>query len=162
MLILDEPTNHLDLESREALEAALSEFQGSLLLISHDRALLDAVGSRTVAFEDGTLQQLCRGLARVRPGRVRSGRAEAAAPKPKRKPPTATFRRRRRSQCEAPSRALEREIEQAETALKALEEELADPSAWSTPERTAKSTTRHEAAKRAVEELYAQWERVAG
>ena len=51
VLILDEPTNHLDLESREALEAALGEFKGALLLVSHDRALLDAVGSRTVAVE---------------------------------------------------------------------------------------------------------------
>jgi ATP-binding cassette subfamily F protein 3 len=51
VLILDEPTNHLDLESREALEEALRSFDGSLLLVSHDRALLDAVGSRTIAFE---------------------------------------------------------------------------------------------------------------
>jgi ATP-binding cassette, subfamily F, member 3 len=56
VLILDEPTNHLDLESREALEDALRGFAGSLLLISHDRALLDAVGSRTVSVEDGTLR----------------------------------------------------------------------------------------------------------
>ena len=55
MLVLDEPTNHLDLESREALEDALRGFPGSLLLVSHDRALLDAVGSRTVAIEDGSL-----------------------------------------------------------------------------------------------------------
>src|SRR6476620_10192972 len=52
VLILDEPTNHLDLESREALEDALRAFPGSLLLVTHDRALLDAVGSRTVAVED--------------------------------------------------------------------------------------------------------------
>ncbi|HTA14779.1 MAG TPA: ABC-F family ATP-binding cassette domain-containing protein, partial [Solirubrobacteraceae bacterium] len=56
VLILDEPTNHLDLESREALEDALRSFEGALLLVSHDRALLDAVGTRTVAFEDGTLR----------------------------------------------------------------------------------------------------------
>src|SRR3712207_6324724 len=56
VLILDEPTNHLDLESREALEAALQGFQGAVLLISHDRALLDAVGSRTIAVEDGALR----------------------------------------------------------------------------------------------------------
>ena len=61
VLILDEPTNHLDLESREALEHALGEFQGSLLLVSHDRALLDAVGTRTIAFEDRTLHSYVGG-----------------------------------------------------------------------------------------------------
>src|SRR5947209_7791014 len=47
-LIIDEPTNHLDLESREALEDALRGFDGTVLLVSHDRALLDAVGTRTL------------------------------------------------------------------------------------------------------------------
>jgi ATP-binding cassette subfamily F protein 3 len=56
VLILDEPTNHLDLESREALEDALLAFEGALLLVSHDRALLEAVGTRTVAVLDGTLR----------------------------------------------------------------------------------------------------------
>ena len=53
VLMLDEPTNHLDLDAREALEDALTSFGGALLLVSHDRALLDAVGTRTVALEDG-------------------------------------------------------------------------------------------------------------
>ena len=56
----------------------------------------------------------------------------------------------------------EREIEEAESALRALENELADPSAWSDPKRTASSTARHEAARRAVRELYERWERIAG
>ena len=56
VLILDEPTNHLDIESREALEDALQSFEGALLLVSHDRALLEAVGTRTVAVMDGTLR----------------------------------------------------------------------------------------------------------
>ncbi len=56
VLILDEPTNHLDIESREALEDALQSFEGALLLVSHDRALLEAVGTRTVAVLDGTLR----------------------------------------------------------------------------------------------------------
>src|ERR1700743_1154754 len=77
VLILDEPTNHLDIESREALEDALSEFKGSLLLISHDRALLDAVGTRTVAFEDGTLRSYVGGWPEYL--RIRQER-EAAPP----------------------------------------------------------------------------------
>src|SRR4051794_29982424 len=92
VLILDEPTNHLDLESREALEDALQHFQGALLLISHDRALLDAVGTRTVAVEDQTLHSYVGGWPEYL--RVREERAEAErtakrakpAPKPVAKP----------------------------------------------------------------------------
>ena len=55
-LVLDEPTNHLDLESREALEAALEAFPGTVLLVSHDRALLDAVArAPSLVVEDGAL-----------------------------------------------------------------------------------------------------------
>ncbi len=63
VLILDEPTNHLDLESRESLEDALRSYEGSLLLITHDRALLDAVGTRTVAVEQHTLHSYAGGWA---------------------------------------------------------------------------------------------------
>jgi ATP-binding cassette subfamily F protein 3 len=76
VLILDEPTNHLDLESREALEDALRAFDGALLLVSHDRALLDAVGTRTVAIEDGSLRSFLGGwpeYARVREERLANG-----------------------------------------------------------------------------------------
>jgi ATP-binding cassette subfamily F protein 3 len=76
VLILDEPTNHLDIESREALEDALRAFEGALLLVSHDRALLDAVGTRTVAIEDGSLRSFLGGwpeYVRVREERFATG-----------------------------------------------------------------------------------------
>jgi len=169
VLILDEPTNHLDLESREALEQALDSFPGSLLLVSHDRALLDAVGTRTVAFEDRTLHSYLGGwpeYLRVveerarrparKPAKARD-RARATPTKPARTMRTAPPTRAARQQAE-----LEREIEAAEAALRAVEEALSDPAAWATPERTARSTERHDAAKRTVEELYSRWETVAG
>ena len=78
MLILDEPTNHLDIESREALEDALRAFTGAILLVSHDRALLDAVGTRTVAVEDGSLHSYVGGWPEyVRVRDERAGRAAA-------------------------------------------------------------------------------------
>ena len=90
-LVLDEPTNHLDLESREALEAALDAFPGTVLLVSHDRALLDAVAGRLLAVENGRIVSYPGGWADY----ARSQDAEVAAPpvpaapkreKPKRAP----------------------------------------------------------------------------
>jgi ATP-binding cassette subfamily F protein 3 len=76
VLILDEPTNHLDIESREALEDALRAFGGAVLLVSHDRALLDAVGTRTVSVEQRTLHSYVGGwpeYVRVREERRAAG-----------------------------------------------------------------------------------------
>ncbi len=86
VLILDEPTNHLDIESREALEDALRAFTGAILLVSHDRALLDAVGTRTIAVEEyGTLRSYTGGwpeYVRVRDERrAKMGRPGARAPR---------------------------------------------------------------------------------
>ena len=141
MLILDEPTNHLDLESREALESALQAFPGALLLISHDRALLDAVGTRTIAVEDQTLHSYVGGWPEY--VRVREERAEAerdAKARAKARPAKPQGQARARAGAEPSRRTssarrarLEAEIEQAEAELAALEEELADPQAWNDP-----------------------------
>jgi ATP-binding cassette subfamily F protein 3 len=162
VLILDEPTNHLDLDAREALEDALQAFEGALLLVSHDRALLDAVGSRTVAFENGELHSYQGGwaeYARVRAERLAEPRGDGAKPKREAKP------ERERVQRSGPSKNaikraadLEREVEKAEASLAALEDELADPAMWSSPTRRERAAKRHEQAKRAVERAYAEWE----
>jgi len=173
VLILDEPTNHLDLDSREALEDALQRFPGSLLLVSHDRALLDAVGSRTVAVEDHTLHSYVGGwpeYSRVREERKAAGEQSPPAPVsrqgPRQEPALpAVPAEARVVQPNAPSKnarrkeeQLERAVEEAETALAALEVQLADPSAWATRYESAKNEARHTAARRAVEAAYAQLE----
>jgi ATP-binding cassette subfamily F protein 3 len=192
VLILDEPTNHLDIESREALEDALRAFQGAILLVSHDRALLDAVGTRTIAVEEGSLHSYLGGWpeyvrvrderraaspggpagARARPpalsapalangaggsaGPDRNGVAKAAAdaaPKARRKRAKAPSKNRLSDQQKA-----EQAVEQAEAALRDLEQELADPAAWATQYESAKSQARHTAATRAVAQAYATLE----
>jgi ATP-binding cassette, subfamily F, member 3 len=170
VLILDEPTNHLDLESREALEDALQSFPGSLVLVTHDRALLDAVGSRTIAIEDYSLRSYVGGwaeYARVReerkaaglspsatPPAVTNGAPKAPAPAPRPKAPRTGPSKNRVRELER----LERAVEQAEAALAVIEDELADPKAWATKYESAKSTARHTAAKRAVDDAYAAFE----
>jgi ATP-binding cassette, subfamily F, member 3 len=167
VLILDEPTNHLDLDAREALEDALGAFEGALLLVSHDRALLDAVGTRTFAFEDGGLRSYEGGWAEY--ARVREERREAEAAavsaakqvRRARRKPAREARRPRRGPSKNSQRRieeLEREVERAERALAHVEDELGDPAMWSSPSRTERSTERHAAAKRALDEAYARWE----
>jgi ATP-binding cassette subfamily F protein 3 len=188
VLILDEPTNHLDIESREALEDALSSFEGALLLVSHDRALLDAVGTRTIAIEDRSLRSYRGGwpeYVRVREQRQAvnggsRGEARASAVQPastgksegrlvKTNATTGNaeartangVRRSRAPKPDGPSKnrmreqaKAERAVEQAEEALRALEDQLADPVAWATKYEAAKSEARHTAAKRDVEAAY--------
>ena len=74
LLLLDEPTNHLDIPSREAIEDALLAFEGTVLLVSHDRYLLDSVCTRIVAIEGGQLVDYPGGFSEYR-RRSRAGRA---------------------------------------------------------------------------------------
>jgi ATP-binding cassette subfamily F protein 3 len=184
VLILDEPTNHLDLESREALEDALKGFEGALLLVTHDRALLEAVGSRTVALEHQRLRTYLGGwveYARIRDERRALGE-DPMGPLPakaKAKPAPVPIAAKAKAKADgggngsAPVTAaalkpsknatrqgakLEQAVEAAEAALAALEEELAAPEAWASQYESAKSTARHTAAKRAVEDAYSALE----
>ncbi len=176
VLILDEPTNHLDLESREALEDALLGFPGALLLVSHDRALLEAVGTRTVAVEDYALRSYMGGWQEYWEAREerRALGIESPPPPPPRAGQTRTDKTARRAdgmavhrseQPKGPSKNRRREQERleeavaaAETALAAVEEELAAPESWATQYESAKSQARLTAAKRAVDEAYAALE----
>jgi ATP-binding cassette, subfamily F, member 3 len=127
-LVLDEPTNHLDVESREALEAALEAFPGTILLVSHDRALLDAVPSRIVAFEDLALRSYDGGWADMERER---GAAVAAETSPTTEPATLSTtppKTKLRPARRAPSELelLEGQIAAVEARIAELEGKLAD------------------------------------
>src|SRR5437763_2829194 len=150
-LVLDEPTNHLDVESREALEAALEAFPGTVLLVSHDRALLDSVAERTIAIEDRKLASYEGGWAdfvRIREER----RAAEDAPEPKtRKEPKAKPR-----PAPPPSELerIEAEISERETAVAELERRLAED--WNDVETLAA----HRRARDELQTLLQRWETV--
>jgi len=124
-LVLDEPTNHLDVESREALEAALEAFPGTILLVSHDRALLDAVPDRIVAFEDRSLRSYEGGWADLeREREAASTPDEPEPPGPERAPRVSRPRPARRTPTEL--ELLERHIAGVEARIAELERKLAD------------------------------------
>jgi ATP-binding cassette, subfamily F, member 3 len=155
-LVLDEPTNHLDLESREALEAALEAFPGTVLLVSHDRALLDAVAERTLAIEDGTVRSYDGGWAEYIARREESTRRQAE-PDPQAAGVTKASRKpRERPQPRRPGELerLEAEISAQEKTIADLERRLAED--WSDVDAVAA----HKHARDQLEALLARWEQL--
>jgi ATP-binding cassette, subfamily F, member 3 len=149
-LVLDEPTNHLDLESREALEAALEAFPGTVLLVSHDRALVDAVAARTLAIEDGELHSYDGGWADY-------VRAREARTTPTQPPPPEPPKKQKAPPKPAPARPseldrVEAEIAAREEAVSELERRLAND--WSDVETLAA----HRRARDELQALLARWE----
>ncbi len=168
VLLLDEPTNHLDIESREALEDALSAFPGAVVLISHDRALLEAVGSRTLVCENGELENHMTGWAEYQRAEDESAEAERLevarlAAGSKKRSPSGNARRggspgKESARARRMVGSLEKKIERAEAELATVEDDLADPAAWSSPEKTDRATRRHDKAREKVARLYEEWE----
>jgi ATP-binding cassette subfamily F protein 3 len=150
-LVLDEPTNHLDLESREALEAALEAFPGTVLLVTHDRALLDAVAERILAVEDGTIRSYTGGWADyVRTREEAGAKASGTEAKPVRKAKPEKPKPQRPTKLEL----LERDVEAAEKRLAALEAQLAED--WTNVDTLAA----HRTARDELQALLAQWEQL--
>ena len=148
LLVLDEPTNHLDLESREALEAALEAFPGTVLLVSHDRAVLDAVPDRIVAVEDLGLRSYDGGwadLVRTRESEPVAQAERSPAP-PKAKPPRPV--RRRPTELDQ----VEKRIAELEQHVAELETRLAEN--WTDMDLLASYT----AGREELDGLLARWE----
>jgi len=165
-LILDEPTNHLDIESREALEDALEAYRGTLLVVSHDRALIEALATRTIAIEEGRLV--------LRQGAfgdyARAHEQAAALP-----PPPAQQRKtsrpaapRRSPQPKEPSQRAAREAARLEQEIAGLEEELgslearlSQPDAYEDDGALVEDGRRHQQIQQELAYKYRDWERHA-
>jgi ATP-binding cassette subfamily F protein 3 len=147
-LVLDEPTNHLDLASREALEEALDAFPGTVLLVTHDRALLDAVAQQTAAIENGTIRVYEGGWAELL--EARKPRVEEEEPPPK-KPRPAPAKARPPAEGN-PLGDLEARIEAQERLVAKLEAELSED--WTNVDRIAS----HRKARADLHALLERWE----
>ncbi|MEI8104510.1 MAG: ABC-F family ATP-binding cassette domain-containing protein [Actinomycetes bacterium] len=147
-LVLDEPTNHLDIASREALEAALEAYPGTVLLVTHDRALLDAVSGRLLALEDKQVRSYPGGWAEYHTREETPRPAE----KPKEAKPKAVPAKRERPRGPSPLELVEREIARTEERVAELERKLADD--WTNVDLVAA----HAAARKDMEALLTRWE----
>jgi ATP-binding cassette subfamily F protein 3 len=135
LLLLDEPTNHLDLETREALTVALAQFEGTLVLVSHDRHLLRATADQLLIVADGGLRPFDGDLDDYRQWLLgdRLAPGEEAPPPSERKKPGArkpTPAKQTRKPLEARLKRLEDKIAQLGAEKSALEARLADPAIY--------------------------------
>jgi ATP-binding cassette subfamily F protein 3 len=123
LLLLDEPTNHLDLETREALTVALAQFEGTLVLVSHDRHLLRATTEEFLIVADGGLKPFDGDLDDYRDWLFKTKLAKPAAPESCSTPPPVDRKEQKRQEAEARQR-LSAQRKPIENRIKRLEEQM--------------------------------------
>ncbi|HWH40464.1 MAG TPA: ATP-binding cassette domain-containing protein [Usitatibacter sp.] len=164
VLVLDEPTNDLDIETLELLESLLQEYDGTLFLVSHDRAFLDNVVTQSIAFEgDGGWKEYAGGYSDwVRARRAPAAAASAASAAPSSAKSQAAQPRRPAKLSYNENReldALPARLEALEAEQKALAEKLANPATYSDRSTdVAALNRRSEAIEAELMTLLARWE----
>jgi len=163
LLLLDEPTNHLDIPSREAVERALRNYPGAVVVVSHDRYFLEAVATRLLEirsgahrFFDGSYARYRETILPKRPSTAPSKsaqKAKANAVAPAGKPRTVSPAKR------LPK--LEVEIAKVEGRIKELTAMLGDASTWTGALDPKAISAEYEALNVKLEELYAEWAELA-
>ena len=157
LLILDEPTNHLDIASREWVEAAIEEFEGVLLFVSHDRYFIEKFAERIWLLENGTIRDFRCGYQKYRSILEH----EAASKLPVKQPPREKKEKPKggTKDSEKLVRRLEREIEKLETSIAQLEQQI-DASAADYQELT-RLLGEKEQAEEQLMDLMEQWEQLS-
>ncbi len=173
-LVLDEPTNHLDIMAREAVEAALTAFDGTVLVVSHDRYFINEVADRIWEIEDGQLKDYKGNydfyLAEKQKAAAAAAEAMAASAqenvkqktdnKAQLQPVKAADKKQRYSPEEA-ARLLpkvELSIREQEAMMKLLEVQMVDPANHEDPAHSAAMAAEHDAYEQKIAELMEKWE----
>ena len=154
LLILDEPTNHLDIASREWVEAAIEEFEGVLLFVSHDRYFIEKFAERIWLLEDGTIRDFPCGYQKYRSILEHEAAAKPAPTvevKPKKEKPKGGTK-----ESEKLVRRLEREIEKQEAAIAELDARI--EAAAADYQELTRLLGEKETEENALMELMEQWE----
>src|SRR5881628_2002812 len=157
LLILDEPTNDLDIPTLEVLEESLAEFDGALVLVTHDRFMLERVSTiilaldgagGTATFADYSQWEATRATAAAEP---RKAPPERAADSPRQRPKRLGYREQREWD------GMEQAILDAERAVEARQRDVDDPAIASDPTALQQRYAALEAARTDVDRLYARW-----
>jgi ATP-binding cassette subfamily F protein 3 len=163
LMILDEPTNHLDIDSREALVQSLAEYSGAVILISHDRHLVEASVDRLWLVADGTVTPFdgdmsdYRTLVLDQRGGRANGRGKAGVSDAQDRRRAAAKRREETAPLRKRVRDLEKAIERVQTEIRDLDTRLADPALYDRPERAAAIAKARADAVKALARAEEEW-----
>jgi ATP-binding cassette subfamily F protein 3 len=179
LLVMDEPTNHLDISSREVLESAVKDHQGTILFTTHDRRFMDTVATAIVELRDGRLTRYEGNysyyvtkrppLSGPSPSPVPRGADRVTAT------PRDVEKAQKREEAERRNRVyrllkplrdrvgdLEARIDEAETELRDVEARIASPDLYRDPDQARAATLAAREARKRVDELYEAWQKAAG
>ncbi|UNC91593.1 ABC-F family ATP-binding cassette domain-containing protein [Candidatus Contubernalis alkaliaceticus] len=171
-LILDEPTNHLDIKGMTELEQALTLYQGTLLVVSHDRYFIDGLADKILEIENGKVglypfgyQEYLEHKSRVKEANKVSGSKKSetnreARLREREQREEMLARRREKRALESRINELEDIIEAAENRALQLEEKMADPDIYDNFDEVRKVNEEHRRLKEKLENYYHQWEKI--
>jgi len=173
VLVLDEPTNHLDIPSRESLENALEEYDGTIITVSHDRFFLDKIANQMLSFEkDGSVTSFDGNYTEYHDWKL-SGRESGLTSKPRisapveaasvlpATPPANGLSKNQRDKIEKRIAQLESDIAKTEAEVAQLSAEMSSPEVTGDYAKLEKVTKRFREKEKFIEKLYAEWETAA-
>jgi ATP-binding cassette subfamily F protein 3 len=155
LLLLDEPTNHLDLETREALTVALAQFEGTLVLVSHDRHLLRATTEKLLIVADGALREFDGDLDDYRDWLLK--RDLAPKPEKKQKPASTKPKAVNRKPIEARIKRLEEIMARLNTQKASIEQKLSDPAVYQDPDALKALLQDQAYVAKEIEQMEGEW-----
>jgi len=176
-LFLDEPTNHLDIASRDILEAALTDYPGALVLITHDRHLIREVANRIVEVRDGKVTSyegdydFYLSRRQTPPAGSSNGKASPSQAPARTQAGATNAAERRKTAAQARTAVkglrdslgrIERELEKAAAEMREVAERLADPGIYASGADVAALVADYEIKTKRVRHLEAKWEEAAG
>jgi ATP-binding cassette subfamily F protein 3 len=163
VLVLDEPTNHLDIPSREALEDSLMEYDGTIVVISHDRFFLDKIAGQILALGRNATYDLFDGnYSEYHEWKSRQVEEDVIevdiAPAKENKPAAGNLSKNEILKLEKKAATAEKEIARLEAHLKELTEKMGRPEIAASPEEITRISAEYQESEKLMNELFTQWE----